>query len=199
VYRLAGAAFVLTLLLCACIEARPEVSFTPEPMPTEIQGARWAETPVSYCIVRDEVGGFVPYETFVSLTHRAMEAWGVPVTFEGDCPGPITRNNGINELGWGDLPGDPAELTEAGQTKLLYQSSRDGSPPDIVEADITIEREPAQGKATEECLYTTLLHETGHLLGLPHLETSNVMAPVIVECLQELTEADRAALDALYG
>jgi len=63
---------------------------------------------------------------------------------------------------------------------------------------VTIEREPARGRDGIECLYTTLLHETGHVFGVPHLEASTVMSPVITDCLQALTPADIAAIEALY-
>ena len=197
-YSLVAGACLATLLLCACIELERSVEVTPQPLPTQVQGASWPETPVSYCIVRDDEGGYVSHDTFVALTREAMEAWQLPTTFEGDCPGPITSGNGINEIGWGDLPGEPATLTEAGQTNTRYQSRPGGGAPDIIEADITIERQPASGKDTEDCLYTTLLHEAGHLFGVPHLAMSNVMGPVTTECLQELTPADREALEELY-
>jgi hypothetical protein len=198
VHVLSAGACVAVLLLCACVEVQHRVEVTPQSLPPEIQGARWPRTPIVYCVVRDSPEGFVPHEALVALVQRAIEAWGLPSAFNGDCPGPITHGNGINEIGWGDLPGEPAALTEAGQTNLRYQSGADGGPPDIVEADVTIERRPARGKDTETCLYTTLLHETGHVLGVPHLGVSTVMAPVITECVQELTATDRAALEELY-
>ena len=171
---------------------------TPEPVPTQILGARWPETPIAFCIVRQGPEGYVDHETFVILARRAIEAWGLPTAFQGDCGGPITPDNGANEIGWGDLPGDPEGLTEAGETHIRYRSDRLGGPPDIIEADVTIERRPARGRDTEECLYTTLLHEAGHVFGVPHLTMSNVMAPIIADCIQELTPADHAALDELY-
>jgi hypothetical protein len=193
----AAICLLVGLLVCGCVELQSSFEVTPRPLPTEVQGATWPRTPVTYCVVRGEEGGFVPHETFAGLAQDAMAAWPLPTAFQGECPGPVTGGNGINEIGWGDLPGEPATLTEAGQTSLRYLSDGRG-PPDIVEADVTIERLPGIGKATEACLYTTLLHEAGHMLGVPHLATSNVMSPVITDCIQELTPADRAALEALY-
>jgi hypothetical protein len=195
---LLGASSLLLLLASACVVVQPELQITPEPIPTEVLGAHWSEPSIPYCIVSEGEGGFVDHATFVSLVQQAMAAWGVPTTFEGDCAGPITAGNQTNEIGWGSLPGDPGELTEAGETSLSYRAGLRGGPPQIMEADITIEREAARGRDSVECLYTTLLHETGHVFGLPHLGMSTVMAPVITDCLQELTPADRAALAELY-
>ena len=190
----------LALPLSACVEIRqPRVEIAPGTVPPEIRGARWPSTPVSYCIVRDELGGYVDHEAFIALTQQAMSTWGVATTFEGECGGPITPANQRNEIGWGDLKDDPDDLTEAGNTNLRYRSTLLGGPPDITEADVTIHRQPARGKDTEACLYTTLLHETGHVLGLSHLAADTIMSPVITDCLQEPTPADLAALDALYG
>ena len=44
-----------------------------------------------------------------------------------------------------------------------------------------------------------LLHEAGHFLGLPHLESPAVMAPESADCPQDLTSADRAELAELYA
>ena len=191
---------LLALTLTACIEIQQQpVEVAPGTVPPEIRGAKWPETPISYCVVRGVAGGYVDHETFLALTQQAMAAWGVPVSFEGDCNDPIAgASNGSNEIAWGDLAVNPDDLTEAGNTNLRYRSTPFGGPPDIIEADVTIHREPADGKGNEECLYTTLHHEAGHVLGLTHLASDTVMSPVITECLQEPTPADRAALDALY-
>jgi hypothetical protein len=193
--------FILAVALAssACIRVhQQQVEVTPGTVPAEVEGAKWPDMPIAYCIVAQGQGGFVSNETLVALTQRALEAWGVATSYEGECGGPLTHGNGRNEIGWGELGGDPLSLAEAGNTNIRYRSSLLGGAPDIIEADITIEREPPRGKATEECLYTTLLHETGHVLGLPHLDASTVMAPVIQDCLQELTPVDLTAINELY-
>ena len=197
-YRLLLLPLPLALLLGACVSVQQRVEVTPGTVSPQIVGAKWPQTPVAYCIVRDDEGGYVDYDTFVALTQRAMAAWGVPTTFAGECDGSMRLGDGQNEIGWGDLGGDPGNLTEAGRTDLRYRSGILGSPPDIIEADITIERVPAQGKATQQCLYTAILHETGHLFGLTHSSAGTIMAPVISDCLQAPTPADLAALNKLY-
>ena len=190
---------IVAICLSACIELQQRrIEVTPGVVPPEIQGANWPELPVTYCIVRDPQGGFVDHETFVALTQRAMQTWAVPTAYEGECANPLTPDNNRNEISWGDLEGDPNNLTEAGNTNLRYLSNPQGGPPDIIEADVTIHRNSARGKDTEECLFTTLLHETGHVIGLTHLSQSSVMSPLISDCLQEPTPEDRAALEALY-
>lgn len=69
----------------------------------------------------------------------------------------------------------------------------------MVEADILIDPDPPHPLEAPDCLRSTLLHEVGHFLGLPHLEAPAVMAPVSRSCDLDLTEADRAALDLRYG
>lgn len=189
--------FALVFLGCIEVVRQERIEVTPGTVPPEIQGARWPELPISYCTVNDGEGGFVDYQTFVAMTQRAVAAWGVEAVYDGDCGHGIDPGNDANEIGWGNLAANPSNLNEAGNTNLRYRSAL-GGPPDIVEADITIEREPAHGRGTEECLYTTLLHETGHLFGLPHLDQLTVMSPVITDCLQELTQADRAAIQERY-
>lgn len=191
---------VLSVLLIGCIEVvrQEQIEVTPGVVPAEIRGATWPDTPVSYCTVNDDEGGFVDYGTFVELTRRAVAAWGVDSAYEGDCGHGIEPGNGTNEVGWGVLSRDPSSLNEAGNTNIRYRSGPGGGPPDIIEADITIEREAAPGRDSVECLYTTLLHEAGHLFGVPHLDQTTVMSPVISDCHQELTQADLDAIRELY-
>ena len=188
---LAGLLFLGT----ACIEVTPDIEITPESVPERIRGARWDETPVSYCVARDGQTGFVEHAALVQLTQEAMAAWGVPVEFTGDCAAGVVSQNDANEIGWGDLGERGESLTEAGSTNIRYRT-QDGGPPEIIEADVTLETDPAN--PSQECLYTTLLHEAGHVFGVPHLGEDTVMSPVILECRQELTPADLAALDELY-
>jgi hypothetical protein len=188
-----------TLSLAGCIEIRQQqIEVTPGTVPPEIRGATWPDLPIAYCIVRDPLGGFVDHDRFVALTQQAFAAWGVPTTYEGECDGPLAHNNDRNEIGWGDLESNPDDLTEAGNTNLRYRSTLLGGTPDITEADVTIHRVPASGKDTEACLYTTLLHETGHVIGLPHLGADTLMSPVITDCIAAPTPADLAERDELY-
>jgi hypothetical protein len=201
---LPAAAFYLAtalLLASACTEIRQTVKITPEPVPEEIEGALWPDQPVHYCVVRDDQG-FADYEDFVRLTERAFRAWGIAVVNDGACSGPAQQGNRVNEIGWGIPPQRGDDLHEAGFTRLLYERCAANclgqSGPEIVEADIEITPDPPRRLASLDCLYSTLLHETGHLLGVHHLDSPAVMAPVSFTCADELTAADRQALDQLY-
>jgi hypothetical protein len=199
VARVLPALVVAALLLSACVRIEQQsVEVTAGTVSPELRGAKWAHLPISYCTVRNEQGGFMDYRTFVALTQRAMAGWGVPTAYDGDCGHGIIEGDGQNEIGWGDLGNEPGHLGEAGNTNIRYRSTLAGGPPDIVEADITIERTPSRGRDTEACLYTTLLHEAGHLFGVQHLDAGAVMSPVIENCLQALTPADLAAIAELY-
>jgi hypothetical protein len=169
--------FILPALILGCIEIERKVAVTPGEVPAEIRAASWSERPIPYCVVLDQEGGFVNHQTLVRLTQEAFEAWGVPTVFEGRCSGGQEQEDNVNEIGFGDL---------------------DQTPNVLVEADIVIEREAPKNKDGEDCLFTTLLHETGHFLGLPHMDADTIMSPVIMECLQEPTAKDRAVLDELY-
>ena len=95
---------VLTFAATGCIEVTgPEVVVTAEPVPEELEGARWQELPVRYCIV-ESPAGFKNAAEFRALTSDAFAAWGVPAVDEGVCENGITRANGINEVGWGRPP-----------------------------------------------------------------------------------------------
>jgi len=194
----------LALSAASCIEITgPEIVVTAEPHPAELEGARWQELPVHYCIV-EEPGGFESAEDFRALTAEAFSSWGVPVVDDGTCASGITRANGVNEVGWGRPPEAQGGggIEEAGYTRTIFRECRsgcDGAQNQIIEADIIIADDPPQRWQNADCLYSTLLHETGHFLGVPHLDSPAVMAPASSTCADELTDLDRAAFDALYG
>ncbi len=181
--------------------ATPTPSLPPNPQALH----RWDALPVHYCV--EETGsGFVSIAEFKKLTDRAFAAWGVPSVDDGVCRGPDVQGDHVNEIGWGTPPGAPppgSRVTEAGVTLTTYSectaNCRADDPVHLVEADIIIEQSPPRQFRTPDCLYSTLLHEIGHFLGLGHLPAPAVMQAETASCLTRLTPADVAALLARYG
>ena len=158
---------------------------------------------MTYCVVPD--AGYVNDDVFVAQVDRAFAAWGVPSINNGACDA-VTDSDDVDEIGWGDLTTAGArgpEVYEAGVTSLRYRRCTAGCNPNdlihIIEADITIDTAPPREFRSRRCLYSTLLHEVGHFLGLEHLPAPAVMAAETSTCLDTLTAADRAALFARYG
>lgn len=197
-------AVLLSILALSCIEiTSPEIRITAEPQPAELLGARWQRLPVHYCIA-EQPSGFRPMAEFRELTERAFVAWGVEAVNDGVCAGGITRANGINEIGWGRVSDAQAGgiAEEAGLARTVFRQCNPdcgGARNEIVEVDIIIISDPPQRWRNSRCLYSTLLHEVGHFLGVPHLDSPAVMAPASASCPGELTEMDRAAIDRLYS
>ena len=195
-------AVVLLAMTLSCVTVTRTVEVTPAPVPEELVGARWQKLPLRYCVVPSELA-FMPHARFVALTNDAFARWGVDSVSDGDCSESADRN-GRNEITWGEAP-EVANGTvyEAGFARVIYSRCVQACPADsattIVEADILIDPTPPERGQTEECLFATLLHEVGHFLGIPHLASPAVMAPVSSSCLRELTAADRQALVDLYG
>lgn len=193
----------LAVLSTACFEVVPvEVSVTAEARPEALQGARWAELPVRYCIAA-EPGGFTSPEEFASLTEQAFATWGIATVNEGLCQGRAGERDGINQVGWGKPPAAQGGSHEAGYTRIIFQECRNGCPNGaqnrIVEADIIISDSPPERWQSAECLSSVLLHETGHFLGVPHLDSPAIMAPASSSCSSELTQPDIDTLAALYA
>jgi hypothetical protein len=183
----------------------PTPTATPTPAlpqnPDALQ--RWNTVPVYYCISATE-SGYVATDEFTALTDRAFATWGVPSVDTGPCDA-IVDSDGVDEIGWGTLQtgARAGEVFEAGRTSLRYQRCTAGCDPNdpvhMVEADITIDSAPPREFRSGRCLYSTLLHETGHFLGLDHLPAPAVMAATTSVCLDAPTDADREALLARYG
>ena len=178
---------------------------TPTPaLPDNPDGLqRWNSVPVTYCVVPGT--GYESDGVFVTSVERAFAAWGVPSIDNGACDG-IDNEDGVNEIGWGDLrtgANRGAGVYEAGLTSIRYRKCTSGcdlnDPVHLVEADITIDAAPPREFRSSRCLYSTLLHEVGHFLGLEHLPEPAVMAAETSTCPDALTGADVAALRARYG
>lgn len=193
---------VLLALTASCVTIERPFEVTPEVVPAELVGARWQQLPVRYCLVPSELA-FVPHARFVALTEDAFAHWGLDSVNEGDCD-EIGERNGRNEISWGEAPEIGNGTTyESGHARVIYsrcvQSCPANSQTIIIEADILIDPTPPERGQTEACLFSTLMHEVGHFLGVPHLESPALMAPVTSSCRQDLTSADRQALVDLYG
>jgi hypothetical protein len=190
-------ALLATLLLSGCFTIERQIEITPEAVPEEFQNAAWEDLPVSYCVVPNEEG-LVGHDSFIQMIERAFQQWGVEVQGEGTCSSEQRKGNGRNEIAWGNLGSGEGSITEAGETSVSYRRCALCRTPEIVEADIVIDVNPPRRMRSEACLYTTILHETGHFLGVHHLPSPAVMAPVLSGCPQELTQADLEAIAALY-
>jgi hypothetical protein len=185
--------------------ATPSATSTPMLPPNPQELLRWPRFPVSFCISAGGAGGYVSAGVFVDVVHRAFDAWGIAWRDDGPC-GPVLSADDVSEIGWGLLEGNSARRSatyEAGLTEVNSSECTAGCDPNdkikITEADITIDSAPPREFRSETCLYSTMLHELGHFLGLEHLPPPAVMAAETSGCPTELTEGDGAALAERYG
>lgn len=188
------------------IAEAPAATATPEPppLPPNPGGlARWRNVPVHFCVSAGQSGYVSPVE-FIASVARAFDAWGVAWQSDGAC-GPVVPDDGKNEIGWGTLPANDVNGRdyEAGLAQTTTQECTSNCDPNdpvrLSEADITIDRSPPVEFRNERCLYSTLLHEVGHFLGVGHLQPPAIMAARTTGCPTEITEADRQALRERYG
>lgn len=186
--------------------ATPASTSTPKPsLPLNPRSLhRWDQFPVDYC-VDDRLTGYVPQADFAALVADAFAEWGVPVHQTAPCTSAVTDNDGRNQIGWGspDRLSDRPRAYEAGLTLTHYAECIERCDPNdpvkLIEADIIIDRDPPGRFANERCLFSTLLHETGHFLGLDHLPPPAIMQTETSACPVALTSADEEAVLGRYG
>jgi Matrixin len=199
---LLSALVLVTVTGCIVSESAPALVSGPSEAQDDSTGAtssRWRSTPVQYCVV-PSTAGIVSHERLVTLIGQAFDQWGVQASYQGPCAGPASEGNGRNEVYWASL-GSPDSLTRrAGEAQLRYVSCETcrGGGSYIIEADLVIDPQPPASRRNEACVFTTLLHEVGHMLGAPHLAPPAVMASVMDTCPQQLTEADLRSIAHLY-
>jgi hypothetical protein len=161
---------------------------------------RWPKLPPRYCIVESDFARVSP-ERMEQMLQTSFEHWGVKVISDGICDGPAAPGNGRNEVYWTTLKAKDGGTTEVAQTRINVAGclSCEGKTASIVEADIALDYLPPANMVSNECLFTTVLHEAGHFLGLEHLDSGSVMGAVLEKCYDNLTPVDRAAIETLYG
>lgn len=168
---------------------------------------RW-EGEIAYCV--NPAGGppGLDGSDFVGLVQRAAERWqeltgGVlPLVSRGRCgSSPDTRDDGISTIGWADDLG----LAIAG---MAWPDAADGV---VHEIDVRVSRgyflrlqarDPT--KTLQTCVFSTMVHELGHVLGLDHPRSRSLPSTMqgfgASRCNKgQPTESDRTNLLRRYG
>jgi hypothetical protein len=171
-------------------------------------GPLWWEQEIGFCV--NPAGGppGLDGDTFVMLVERAADRWQetadgtLPIVSHGRCErSPDVRDDGVSTIGWIEDLG----LVIAGQT---WPDVDRGA---VHEMDIRLSRgyflrlqarDPA--KTLQACVFSTVVHELGHLLGLSHPRSrslpSSMQAVGAARCDKgQPTASDRANLLRHYA
>jgi hypothetical protein len=142
------------------------------PADQEYLSAVWWEKQIVFCV--NPAGGppGLDGDAFVALVERAAGRWQevaegrLPIESHGRCESsPDTRGDGINTIGWTDDLG----------LVIAAQAWPDADHGPVTEIDIRVsrgyflrlrDRDPT--RTLQTCVFSTMVHELGHLLTLDH-------------------------------
>ena len=150
-----------------------EQPLTVEPQPDEdyLTAARW-DGEIIYCANPAGRPPSLDGDAFVALVERAAARWQavgentLPIVSRGRCANdPRALGDGVNTIGWVDDLG----------LAIAAQAWPDMQHGIIREIDIRLSRRYVLSvqardpmKTLQKCVFSTLVHEIGHLLGLEH-------------------------------
>lgn len=174
-----------------------------------LSGYRWSSLSVTYSFMPDGtvIGTqksdlwkkYSPVE-LMGVVGRGFEVWGryVPLVFEevGDDGSPVGSKGKFGDIRIGSFASGGNQYA---QSYFPYATSTRGG-------DITLNtryewyRLPVLGTGKYADLYSVMLHEIGHALGLGHsTKYGCVMWPYIVGVYTDLKADDVAGIQAIYG
>lgn len=193
---------------------RPRVeSLEDRVVPYALSGSQWANTTVSASFMPDgtstdsgaasnlfaELNAIAPTGTWQNEFARALQTWASVsnlnfriVSDSGAASG--TSGSSQNDSRFGDIRLGAYTRADSYVAYAYYPSGSTRGGDIFVDSDTTFR----VGSYLD--LYSTLLHETGHALGLAHSNLSSaVMYPTILSVYSGLGADDIAGIQAIYG
>ena len=152
------------------------------------QMCRWPSLEITWSIVGNLPG--IQPETFKRVCGLAWDAWsnvcGIRPRF---VEGPSNLAIGIQTIGPGGVLADcelPCGASPQSRLKMRV---------DTAEAWVVADNPPA----TKVDLLRVLIHELGHGIGIPHIGTGNLMAPIYSTTVNRPMAGDISEAVARYG
>ncbi len=183
-------------------------------VPYALSGTQWASASVSYSFAPDgtqwgsqyqsalfaELNATAPTETWQREFARALATWAEAanlnfhqVTDDGSAWATFGQTQGDSRFGDIRLGSTPtAGLANAYSPPFNATGSTEGG-------DITLNASKTFYIGTSPDLYSVLLHESGHALGLDHSTAGTVLYGAITGVYPGLTADDIAGIRAIYG
>ena len=182
-------------------------------VPYALSGSQWANTTVSASFMPDgtstdsgaasnlfaELNAIAPAGTWQNEFARALQTWASVsnlnfrlVSDSGAASG--TSGSSQNDTRFGDIRLGAYTRADSYVAYAYYPSGSTRGGDVFLDSDTTFH------VGTYLDLYSTLLHETGHALGLAHSNLSSaVMYPTILSVYSGLGADDIAGIQAIYG